>query len=644
MLNNFILFLVSYVISYYIIIQESGFLILYQKLLFYECLVWFFTFFHYRKYRVYYLDFGEIIAKVIKASFFLLLSVSLLIVFLKMAAISQWHVIVHISIYAFFELLLVHSSRVSLKQVLPYFKSRVSRLKIAIYSPKIIAGDFLLFILAFVFTLWLKYDKIYFDNTIFEIFIVSSCLWFFSGVWTRKFVSMKESRYPGIYHVIVIFAAAVLVIVSFESLFIFVAEKLHFSRMLLYAPAVFLFLLELPIVVVLYYCYSHRIETNDVISPIDVEHVTKIRTYETKARSSVFTSTTNSFSSIFNDIYTLFHENYIFDFVKSSIDLNTIGKSLSQIFFNPFKATLSDHSEMYQLLFHCFPLNNIYHLNRYLLSLNQLLKTDGYLAGSALIDTKITQDIFTKYPRVLSEVIITLKYLFYRVFPKLPFFNHLYHVFSNNKQEMLSRTEVLGRLAFCGFRIINDCQQDGTLYFVVQKNEHISAVENPLYGPIVKLPRIGYQDRLFNVYKLRTMHSYSEFIQDYVYEMQGTINGDKANNDFRVPEWGKLLRKLWIDELPMLYNLLIGDLKLIGVRPLSVSKFKMYPVDLQQFRTRFKPGLIPPFYVDLPKSFEEHIASEQRYLEAYMEKPLRTDFFYLRRALYNIVFKRARSG
>ena len=57
-----------------------------------------------------------------------------------------------------------------------------------------------------------------------------------------------------------------------------------------------------------------------------------------------------------------------------------------------------------------------------------------------------------------------------------------------------------------------------------------------------------------------------------------------------------------------------GDLNLIGIRALSEHYFNLYPKSLQLKRVKFKPGLIPPYYADLPKTFEEIIESEIKYL------------------------------
>ena len=104
------------------------------------------------------------------------------------------------------------------------------------------------------------------------------------------------------------------------------------------------------------------------------------------------------------------------------------------------------------------------------------------------------------------------------------------------------------------------------------------------------------------------------------------------------------MRKLWIDELPMIINLLRGDLKLVGVRPLSQHYFELYSEELRAKRIKVKPGLVPPFYADLPKTLEEIQASEDRYLEAYFRRPLLSDFKYFCKAFYNIVFRKARSN
>ena len=130
---------------------------------------------------------------------------------------------------------------------------------------------------------------------------------------------------------------------------------------------------------------------------------------------------------------------------------------------------------------------------------------------------------------------------------------------------------------------------------------------------------------------------------DVPFHKNNLTKGGKFNNDFRISGYGKLMRKTFIDEIPMIYNWLKGDLKIIGVRPLSPHYFRLYDKELQELRKNIKPGLIPPFYADMPETFDEICASEKKYIIAYIQAPLKTQWKYFWRAQYNIVIKGARS-
>ena len=64
----------------------------------------------------------------------------------------------------------------------------------------------------------------------------------------------------------------------------------------------------------------------------------------------------------------------------------------------------------------------------------------------------------------------------------------------------------------------------------------------------------------------------------------------KIKDDFRMTRWAKIFRKYWLDELPMLINLIKGDVKLVGVRPLSKHYLSLYSEELIQ--KRFKQYII----------------------------------------------------
>ena len=106
-----------------------------------------------------------------------------------------------------------------------------------------------------------------------------------------------------------------------------------------------------------------------------------------------------------------------------------------------------------------------------------------------------------------------------------------------------------------------------------------------------------------------------------------------------------MLRKTWLDELPMCINILKGQMKLVGVRPLSRQYFSLYTPEMQQLHISVKPGLLPPFYYDktTPETLEDVQASEKRYIEAYHKHPFATDWRYFWGTVGNILFRHKRS-
>ena len=198
----------------------------------------------------------------------------------------------------------------------------------------------------------------------------------------------------------------------------------------------------------------------------------------------------------------------------------------------------------------------------------------------------------------------------------------------------MHRVELMGRLAYCGFEIV----EADDVVVRVKKVREVTDVERieRRYGWIVKLRRVGKDGRRFNIYKLRTMYPYAEYLQKWMYEQYNLDEKGKIANDFRITRVGRWLRRLWIDELPNVWNLVRGEMKVVGVRPLSEHYYSLYREEVQRARVKYKPGLLPPFYADRPSTLEEIQESEMKYLEACDRDGVRrTDWRYF----WRIVFK-----
>lgn len=290
-------------------------------------------------------------------------------------------------------------------------------------------------------------------------------------------------------------------------------------------------------------------------------------------------------------------------------------------------------------------LNRIRHLNTFLNCASEILPVGGYFMCHATTAMMKKKMILERHSKVVGRFLYFLHYLWHRVCPKLKVTQWFYFLVTKGRNRTYHRVEVMGRLYRAGFEVVDEGFRFGEFFALARKVKDPVWDDEPSCGPLIKLPRVSKGGSIIGVYKFRTMYSYSEYLQPYMYEHGGLREGGKFADDYRVNEWGRLLRACWLDELPMFINLFKGQLKLVGVRPLSRHYFSLYTPEMQKLRTQVKPGLLPPFYYEkeTPVTLEEVQASERRYIEAYLRAPFRTDVRYFFGSIANILFLRKRS-
>lgn len=139
-------------------------------------------------------------------------------------------------------------------------------------------------------------------------------------------------------------------------------------------------------------------------------------------------------------------------------------------------------------------------------------------------------------------------------------------------------------------------------------------------GPIFfTQERIGQRGRPFTVYKFRSMVTDAEAQLDQLVDIEALAEPVfKLEDDPRVTKIGRILRRWSIDELPQFWNVLLGDMSLIGPRPEETRLVARYS-DWHRRRLAVKPGLSGPMQVsgrgDL--SLNERVALEIDYIEHY---------------------------
>lgn len=112
-------------------------------------------------------------------------------------------------------------------------------------------------------------------------------------------------------------------------------------------------------------------------------------------------------------------------------------------------------------------------------------------------------------------------------------------------------------------------------------------------GPILfRQVRVGQNKRRFYIYKFRTMISNAEKLQpalEALNEAGGPVF--KIKNDPRITPVGRFLRRTSLDELPQLFNVLLGDMSLVGPRPLPMRDYNGFSEDWQRRRFSVRPGI-----------------------------------------------------
>lgn len=299
----------------------------------------------------------------------------------------------------------------------------------------------------------------------------------------------------------------------------------------------------------------------------------------------------------------------------------------------------------YHAIFVERPLHTIFKLDHFLSNLNSQLDDGGYAVCSCRTSSVKKELMYRKYSAPWNKLIYGLHYFWHRFCPKVSCLKNIYFNTTGGKNRTFHRVEILGRLYHAGFEVLYENSEYGEFRVLAKKVKNPITVGVPSTSPIAKLRRVGKNGKMITVYKFRTMYSYSEYLQEYVYKHRKLDNTGKFFQDYRVNSIGAFLRKSWLDELPMVINIIKGEMKLVGVRPLSKQFFELYSPEMQELRTKTKPGLLPPLYYEKvqPGTLEAIQESERRYCELYLKHPFATDWKYFWGIVSNILLNHKHS-
>ena len=143
-------------------------------------------------------------------------------------------------------------------------------------------------------------------------------------------------------------------------------------------------------------------------------------------------------------------------------------------------------------------------------------------------------------------------------------------------------------------------------------------VDDPSAGPIFSQERIGRNGKPFKFYKFRSMCPNAEAKLDDLLdqnEMDGSVF--KIKDDPRITRVGKFIRKTSIDELPQMWNILKGDMSIVGTCPPLIGEVSEYELH-HRARLAIKPGITGMWQVSGRSDitdFEEVVELDKEYIE-----------------------------
>lgn len=157
-------------------------------------------------------------------------------------------------------------------------------------------------------------------------------------------------------------------------------------------------------------------------------------------------------------------------------------------------------------------------------------------------------------------------------------------------------------------------------------------------GPLIFCQkRVGVNGRIFNFYKFRSMYADAEERKKELMaqnEMQGLMF--KMENDPRITKTGAFIRKTSIDELPQFWNVLKGDMSLVGTRPPTLDEYQQYSY-YQKRRISFRPGITGLWQIsgrnDI-KEFDEVVRLDLEYIDNWS---LLLDFKIIMRTIWVVL-------
>jgi len=490
-----------------------------------------------------------------------------------------------------------------------------------------------LLLTTFFISFW-RVDRVTLDFEAVVCFVIFAISWIISTLLTQKFTQKQNTRRIT-YWIAPFVKSYMVMLVALWVLQIFVDINSAYSAVL-YSATTVLLAVELGFVLFWYFSQGSELSwqlNGSVVTGSVKSQQTALDIKGAKSAKPIdFTTMPND--KLFNGDKAL--QKFIFANIKGQGE--SVGK-YAIVDVNELNELLPDKS----MLVSSTRINDVRRLNKFILGCSKKLLPGGWIAVKYRPLEEVEQNIREKFRGFVYCMVYGVHFVINRALPKSPYLNRAYFFITRGKRRVISKTEIWGRLSYCGFDVLEETKIDDNHWLVARKTMTPSENKKPSYFPVIKLDRVGFNGRIIKAHKVRSMYPFSEYLQKRVYEENELASSGKINKDYRITNWGRFCRKYWLDELPQVLDWLRGDLKLVGIRALSRHYYSLYPKEYHDLFVRVKPGLVPPLFDENTADFDEIVRVETTYLKKYLKNPFKTDVEYFFKTM-NHILKGTRSG
>ena len=366
-------------------------------------------------------------------------------------------------------------------------------MKIKKSSYLFIIYDIIVICLSFLFFIWIKpASKSFYLPQYAQPFSIFFIIWVGTSYFSKKYLLDYHKR---IFHLFIDIIKRNFLIFALIAIFIYIFQTPYYSRLIVFGTIITTTIFEFGIVS--FIKYHIRVLDSDLATIKITTKPKLVNINESDEQIINYNIPLPKATKIDDSAYPILKDNYLrahptlFDFINVNIHLNDIPKLETFVLKTHTLYNIENVEALSKQLFiNLHKINDFRRINVYLIAVNKILKYGGYFISYGYAIEERKKFFLEKYPPVINYILYSIDFIFKRVMPKLPVCKECYFAITKGKNRAISKAEILGRLYFCGFRVINSTVIDNRFYFIAQKINIPKQDPHPTYGPLIKLRRV----------------------------------------------------------------------------------------------------------------------------------------------------------